>query len=192
MTYDSDATRARLLEAAHDEFVERGLAGARVDRIAAAASANKQAIYAYYGSKNALFDAVLDARLGVLADLVPFTPDDLPGYIGALFDYLVAEPTVMRLMQWKALERPEASAAEVRAHLDKAAEISTAHDVDDEQGIDVLMLTLALAQSWNLTPPDIRSPAGHDSAARRKRHREAVLRATTAVVAELLGSDGAD
>ncbi|WIX76513.1 TetR family transcriptional regulator [Amycolatopsis carbonis] len=192
MTYDSDATRARLLEAAHDEFVERGLAGARVDRIAAAASANKQAIYAYYGSKNALFDAVLDARLGVLADLVPFTPDDLPAYIGALFDYLVAEPTVMRLMQWKALERPEASAAEVRAHVDKAAEISTAHGIDAEQGIDVLMLTLALAQSWNLTPPEIRSPGGRDSAARLKRHRAAVSRATAAVVTELLGADGAD
>ncbi|WP_326835525.1 TetR family transcriptional regulator [Amycolatopsis rhabdoformis] len=187
MTYDSDATRARLLEAAHDEFLERGLAGARVDRIATAASANKQAIYAYYGSKNALFDAVLEARLGVLADLVPFTPDDLPGYVGALFDYLVAEPGVMRLMQWKALERPEASAQEVRAHVDKAAELSAAHDLDQEQGVDALMLTLALAQAWNLTPPEIRSPAGRESAARLKRHRAAVIRATAAVVGELLG-----
>ena len=55
MAYDSAATRARLLDAAHSEFAERGLAGARVDRIAAAAQANKQAIYAYFGSKEQLF-----------------------------------------------------------------------------------------------------------------------------------------
>lgn len=52
MAYDSAATRARLLDAAHAEFAERGLAGARVDRIAAAAQANKQAIYAYFGSRS--------------------------------------------------------------------------------------------------------------------------------------------
>jgi AcrR family transcriptional regulator len=44
LPYDS-ATRARLLDAAYAEFSERGLAGARVERIAAVASANKQAIY---------------------------------------------------------------------------------------------------------------------------------------------------
>jgi AcrR family transcriptional regulator len=34
-------------------------AGARVDRIAASANANKQLIHAYFGSKDQLFDAVL-------------------------------------------------------------------------------------------------------------------------------------
>ena len=37
------------------EFSAYGIAGARVDRIASAAKANKQAIYAYFGSKDALF-----------------------------------------------------------------------------------------------------------------------------------------
>jgi len=77
MPYDSAATRARLLDAAYREFSDQGLAGARVDRIAAAARANKQAIYAYFGSKEDLFDAVLTHRLGELADAVPLTPDDL-------------------------------------------------------------------------------------------------------------------
>src|SRR5689334_11886003 len=39
-------TRARILAAATAEFAERGLAGGRVDRIAAAADANKERIYA--------------------------------------------------------------------------------------------------------------------------------------------------
>src|ERR1700761_7077700 len=124
MAYDSAATRARLLSAAHDEFALVGFAGARVDRISAAAGANKQAIYAYFGSKEALFDAVLQSRLTVLADAVPFTPDDIPGYAGALFDELTSEAGLQRLTQWKALERPEASAAELAGHLSQAQAIA--------------------------------------------------------------------
>src|ERR1700754_2988491 len=107
MSYDSAATRARLLEAAYREFSERGLAGARVDRIAAAARANKQAIYAYFGSKEGLFEAVLADRMSDLSDTVPFTPEDLPGYAGALFDALEASPELLRLTSWRALERTD-------------------------------------------------------------------------------------
>ena len=57
MPWDSQDTRRRLLEAAITEFSAYGIAGARVDRIASAAKANKQAIYAYFGSKDALFAA---------------------------------------------------------------------------------------------------------------------------------------
>ncbi|MCU1609211.1 MAG: TetR family transcriptional regulator, partial [Pseudonocardiales bacterium] len=39
--------RARLLDAAFAEFAQHGLAGARVDRIAEAAQANKGLIYVY-------------------------------------------------------------------------------------------------------------------------------------------------
>src|ERR1700759_1075952 len=95
MPYDSAATRSRLLDAAYREFSEQGLAGARVDRIATAARANKQAIYAYFGSKEDLFDAGLTHRLGELADAVPLTPDDLPGYAGALFDALHHTPDLL-------------------------------------------------------------------------------------------------
>ena len=58
-TRDAEATKARLLAAATAEFAAYGVAGARVDRIAGAAQANKQLIYAYFGSKDDLFDAVL-------------------------------------------------------------------------------------------------------------------------------------
>lgn len=40
------------------EFAERGLAGARVERIAASAGCNKQLIYHYFGDKQGLYDAV--------------------------------------------------------------------------------------------------------------------------------------
>jgi len=55
------ATRQRILDAAVAEFAEKGLAGARVDEIAARAGANKRMIYAHFGNKEALWLAVLEA-----------------------------------------------------------------------------------------------------------------------------------
>jgi AcrR family transcriptional regulator len=55
------ATRQRILDAAAAEFAAKGLAGARVDEIAARAGANKRMIYAHFGSKEALWLAVLEA-----------------------------------------------------------------------------------------------------------------------------------
>ena len=58
---DPGRTRARILAAAMAEFAHHGLGGARVDRIARRAGANKRMLYYYYGSKEALFLAVLEA-----------------------------------------------------------------------------------------------------------------------------------
>lgn len=184
--YDSAATRARLLDAAYSEFVRLGLAGARVDRISAAAAANKQAIYAYFGSKDALFDAVLQARLSVLADVVPFTPEDLPGYTGALFDALTDDPGLLRMTQWKALERPEASELELAAHLSKAQELADLRGSEVEPAMDALMLAISAAQAWNTTAPAIRNPGGDDERTRRAHHRDAVVTAVAALTEALL------
>jgi AcrR family transcriptional regulator len=105
-TRDSAATKGRILEAATAEFAEHGLAGARVDRIAARAGANKQLIYAYFGSKEGLFDSVLEANISVLLETVHFTADDLPAYAATLFDFAVAHPELVRLVRWHQLERP--------------------------------------------------------------------------------------
>ncbi len=50
MVRDAAATRARILAAAVGEFAEFGEAGARIDRIAEAAGANKRSIYVYFGN----------------------------------------------------------------------------------------------------------------------------------------------
>ncbi len=187
MAYDSAATRARLLEAARDEFVREGFAGARVDRIAASASANKQAIYAYFGSKEALFDAVLTRRLTVLADAVPMDAADLAGYAGALFDELTTDLALQRLTQWKMLERPGASPVELEAHLGKAQAIAEAHGSSAETAMDAMMLTVAAVQAWNTTPPEIRNPDGGEESARRTRHRAALVAGVGAMADALLG-----
>ena len=51
MARDAEQTKQRLLEAAIAEFSAYGIAGARVDRIAAGAGVNKSLIYSYFGSK---------------------------------------------------------------------------------------------------------------------------------------------
>jgi AcrR family transcriptional regulator len=59
---DPDRTRGRILEAATREFARYGLGGARVDRIAARARANKRMLYYYFGDKEGLFLAALEER----------------------------------------------------------------------------------------------------------------------------------
>lgn len=59
---DPDRTRQRILDAATVEFARFGLGGARVDRVAARAGANKRMLYYYFGSKEDLFLAALEAR----------------------------------------------------------------------------------------------------------------------------------
>ena len=54
------ATRQRILDAALVEFAANGLAGARVDEIAARAGANKRMLYAHFGSKEELWLVVLE------------------------------------------------------------------------------------------------------------------------------------
>ena len=59
-TRDAEGTRARILAAAKREFAKSGLGGARVDVISDKAQANKRMIYHYFGSKEGLFQAVLE------------------------------------------------------------------------------------------------------------------------------------
>jgi AcrR family transcriptional regulator len=54
------ATRQRILDAALAEFAGKGLAGSRVDEIAARAGANKRMLYAHFGSKEELWLVVLE------------------------------------------------------------------------------------------------------------------------------------
>jgi AcrR family transcriptional regulator len=152
-TRDAEATRARLLAAATDEFARHGVAGARVDRIATGAGANKQLIYAYFGSKDGLFDAVLEKHCGALAEQVPFDAEDMPGYVGRLFDYALEHPEVYRLVSWAALERPAAVAAFERdsygAKLNAISSAQKAGSIDASFApADLLALLMAVAAAW--------------------------------------------
>ncbi len=105
MARDSQDTRRRILEAATAEFAERGIAGARVDRIAASADCNKSLLYTYFGNKEQLFDTVFDSLVAEMVTEIPIDTDDLAGYAGRLFDRYGTHPEIVRLALWDRLER---------------------------------------------------------------------------------------
>lgn len=102
---DGLATQRRLLDAATDEFSRYGIAGARVDRISANAHANKAQLYAFFGSKDGLFDAVFGEHADLIVNTVPIDGTDLPGYAVRLYDACLARPELVRLATWARLER---------------------------------------------------------------------------------------
>ena len=162
MPPDASATKARLLQAATEEFTAYGVAGARVDRIAARARANKRLIYVHFGTKEELFDIVVQRQLGVLADAVPFPPADLPGYAGALFDWVAAHAEALRLNAWKQLERPEPATAEMdiyRPTLAALAALPGPGPLPGAAPADVLALVIGLATAWFTASPALRLAA---------------------------------
>ena len=56
---DPERTRANIIDVATAEFAERGLSGARVDRIAERTQTSKRMLYYYFGDKEGLYRAVL-------------------------------------------------------------------------------------------------------------------------------------
>ncbi|CAM4316766.1 TetR family transcriptional regulator [Nocardia ninae] len=184
MPPDASETKRRILAAARAEFAQFGLAGARIDRIAAEAHANKRSIYVHFGPKEHLFDLVVERALTELSAAVPFTPDDLPGYGGRLFDHLLADPAVLRLSTWANLERPEANSGEIGAYRPKIAAL---RDHFDGNAIDLLALTLGLVTAWFNASPSLQSLAAEDpwSRERLESHRDAMVAAIAALCAEI-------
>jgi len=56
---DAEASKARVFEAAAEEFAAHGFAGGKVDRIASRARVNKAMIYYHFKDKAALYRAVV-------------------------------------------------------------------------------------------------------------------------------------
>jgi AcrR family transcriptional regulator len=158
MSYDAQATRERILAAATAEFAEHGVAGARVDRIAAAAAANKRAIYDYFGDKDALFGAVLQEELTRCAEDVRISDGDVAGYAERLFDYHAANPTTLRLLMWEALEygdRPvPAEAARGEKYRDRVRALVD-DSVDEDTAALLVHATFALV-NWGFVAPQLR------------------------------------
>jgi AcrR family transcriptional regulator len=177
---DATATKARILEAATTECAAHGLAGARVDRLATRAGANKERIYAYYGSKEGLFDAAIESNIEQLLDAVPFTAEDLPGYAEALFSFNLAHPEFTRLALWHMLERPgvmarlpQTAASTVRK-IEAVGRAQRAGLVDDSLPPDQMVeLVLAVVHSGLILPP---GGDPDDIAARQKALRTAIQR----------------
>ena len=113
-TNDPARTMADIIEVATHEFSEKGLAGARIDVIAEAMRTSKRMIYYYFGSKEALYIAVLEEayrrireiEAGLhLEDLAP--EDALRKLVGFTVDYQLANPDFIRLVMNENIHRGE-------------------------------------------------------------------------------------
>jgi AcrR family transcriptional regulator len=184
---DGQRSKERLLEAATAEFAAHGIAGARVDRIAASAGVNKAQMYGWFGSKDGLFDAVFARHLDRIVDVVPFTPDDLPGYAVALYDSYLSDPELVRLASWYRLERVPSGAllAAHPGHSDPKHEAilvaqAAGRIVDDLRPDEVYALIIAMAGTWSPISATFAASAEDDPADHERRRaalRGAVARA---------------
>ncbi|MFE9749083.1 TetR family transcriptional regulator [Saccharothrix saharensis] len=185
MAGDAEATRRRLLDAAAAEFAEHGIAGARVDRIAAAAKSNKAQIYHYFTNKDGLFDAVMSDLAQDTLREAPIDPVDLPEYAGRLFDRFTDDPVKERLAKWYRLEGAGYAAVEVvvAGTRDKIAAIAKAQDeglvTTRFTPVELLALVVHLSALWGSTTPEM---AGQAADIPRDRRRQVVVDAVAAIL----------
>ena len=109
---DPAKNRERILAAALAEFSRYGLGGARVDRIAARARANKRMLYYYFGSKDDLFLAVLEASYAQIRSAEHALELDhldpraaLERLVGFTWEYLLAHPEFTTLLNSENLHK---------------------------------------------------------------------------------------
>ena len=119
-------TQAAILAAATQEFSQHGLSGARVDRIAARAGTNKRMLYYYFGGKEALFLAVLEAAYGEIRgaeqalDLTHRDPvAGMRELVAFTWRHFVAHPEFISLLATENLHRAK--------HLKRSPRIRSLH-----------------------------------------------------------------
>ncbi|EOM77753.1 TetR family transcriptional regulator [Rhodococcus rhodnii LMG 5362] len=192
-------SRSRILRAATAEFARVGLAGARVDRIADDAGINKQRVYAYFGSKAALFDAAVAEGFRQLRADVPIAdgPGDLVDYALRLYDFHVGNPALSRLLLWEQLERPLLDSTKRPDHHDgRVADYVKGlgdNDTDDVVRLSLVLVSMAAWPAANrqvvmdVTATDSRSVQDLLEGSMR----ETVANAARAVIDEWRGRSGA-
>lgn len=187
---DPEATKARIFEAAVTEFARHGIAGARIDRIAAEAKANKQLIYAYFGNKAELFAIVLERKMLDLAESVPVDPDDIESWVDRLMDYHAAHPELLRLLFWEGLEYgTDELPHEGERQEHYVRKVALLRDGQERGAVtdaipagDLLFLLTALA-NWTAVVPQMRRILVGEEAGDRARLRASVKEAARRLVA---------
>ena len=99
---DPERSRERIVDAALEEFGEKGFAGARVSEIAARAGVNKQLISYYFGGKEGLYEELARRWRDTEATLAgPELP--LPEVVANYARTAVTHRSWARLLIWNAL-----------------------------------------------------------------------------------------
>ena len=123
---DPEGMRLRILEAAKQEFSAHGIGGARVDRIAEKAGANKRMLYYHVGNKEDLYLTVLEGayekiraeeRTLDLEQLDP--PEAIKTLIAFTWNYFLRNPEFLALLNSENLARAK--------HLKRSTKVKSMH-----------------------------------------------------------------
>jgi AcrR family transcriptional regulator len=188
MAWDTEGTRRRLKEAATAEFAERGPDGTTMARIAERAGINKERLYKYFGSKQALFELVLSDELKQLAVSVTRPAgglEEIGEFAGRTFDYYATHPQLARLLLWEGLAGgPIADEANRTAHYQRKAQAYAAAQrdgvLDDDLDPDHLVFLIIALAAWWLSVPQLAfmlTGADDNDPAEHARRRTCVVRA---------------
>ncbi|MCP2032894.1 AcrR family transcriptional regulator [Okibacterium sp. HSC-33S16] len=184
MTTGSLRTKEVILAAARAEFAAHGMAGGRVDRIAKAAGANVQRIYAYYGDKQGLFDTVVRGAAQSLSTAIGGRQPNIEAFAGAAFDYVVQNPGNTRIMTWARLERENEFFEMIEIGLEEMTPIQAIADLQSLglvtsawDAATLLEAIIALSERWHSNSPTY---GGGEVA----QHRELVLTFARTLVTE--------
>ena len=112
-TRDAERTRGAILVAAEDRFALLGFEGTSLHEIAEAAGVARSTPAYFFGSKEALYDAVLEravargqeamARAYAKGNDASSAEDAVESYVGAFLDFLGHDRNFLRLIQREAL-----------------------------------------------------------------------------------------
>jgi AcrR family transcriptional regulator len=159
---DPDGKKRQLLDAALTAFASKGLAGARVDEIARLAACSAGLVYAYFGSKEGLFDAVLDDITTRAMDGTPIDTADLPGYASHAYTDAAAHPEIGRFAAWHQLERHADGIGRetvVSATEEKIRIVQKAQDAGSISSrlpaAELLLAIQALSRMWLTMPEEV-------------------------------------
>ena len=103
----STATRNAILEAAVEEFIERGFAGVRMEHVAKRAGYNKALVYRWFTDRETLFREALKRRFSQRAGLLDKLPQTLPEIFRWWSQQAASDPNFMRMILREALELRE-------------------------------------------------------------------------------------
>lgn len=178
------ATSRRILDAAAVEFARVGLAGARVDRITAAAKTNKAQLYAYFGSKEGLFDAVVADHVTSTTAALPFDVENVTEWAVRIYDEHLTRPELTRLIAWIRLEqRPTGhwfEGEDLTPKIEAVTAAQAAGRIRDGDPLTLMTLVISMASAWSSTS-DVYS-ASTDEPEEEHERRRGLLRESVARV----------
>jgi AcrR family transcriptional regulator len=123
-------TQQKIIQAAHEVFIEKGLEGARMQEIADRAGINKALLHYYFRSKDQLFDAVFQEIIGkMMPNFVDKIGPDInvleliTSFIGFYNDFFRNNPQFPQFFFHEIWQHPDRLAAFIKSQKVNPAEL---------------------------------------------------------------------